>query len=219
MDEEKVKEFLDFYSREKLFAIDQFAFFQGICHIQLGNFIEAKKQFNRTVQSFFIPPFYWKVMGHPFWLIDFSIYAGRKDMFPVIFEELERYKTYPYVHDSLYAYYTYGLFEFLYPTGWDIKKSIQVLKKRPKVKETYAQGIALEALLNKDELGFQIAIKGLLKVHEGMAKRGNLRNSAEGLLCTSAMTMVYTAFQHQMPIEIENEYFSMDFLKFIMQES
>ncbi len=219
MDQEKVKKLLKFYTHEEYFADDQHAFYQGICHIQLGNFIEAKKQFNRTVQSIFIPPLVWKIFGQPFWLIDFSILSDRKDIFPIIYEELEKYKNYQYIGDSLYAFFTYGLFEFLYPTGWEIIKSIQVLKKKPKIKETYAYGNALEALLKNNSSDFNTGIQGLLKAHEGRAKHGNLRYSAEGLLCTSAMSLVYTAIQHGIFIEIENDYFSMDYLKFILKET
>jgi hypothetical protein len=219
MDQEKVKKLLYFYTHEKVMADDQHAFYQGICHIQLGNYIEGKKQFYRTAESMFSLPMIWKISGQPFWIIDFCVLSGRIDLFPFVHQELEDYKKHPYMGDSNGALFAYGILELLYPTGWEMTKSIQALKKRPKWKLIYAWGSALEAIFNKNSLELNIALQDLLKSHEGMAKHGSLRYSAEGLLCLSAMSLVYTAIQHQIPVEIENDYFSMDYLKFIMKET
>jgi hypothetical protein len=200
-----------------VWADDQFAFFQGICHIQLGDFIEAKNQFNRSAQALFTQPIFWKTAGETYWPIAVSIFSNRLDILPAISQELNLYRNNDYRGNSPVASFSYGLLEFLYPTGWEINKSIQILKKSQRFKIVPPWGKALEALLNKNSLNFETAIEDLLKVHEGMAKHGSLRYSAEGLLCLSAMSLVYIAIQREMSIEIENDYFSMEYLKFIME--
>ncbi len=217
MNQEKVKEFLYFLTHNEAWANDQFAFFQGICNIQLGEFSEAKKQFNKTAQVLFTQPMMWKMMGETGWPIAISILSNRLDLLSDIYKELDQYKKDDYRGNSPVALFSYGLLEFLYPTSWDIKKSIQILKKSQKFKIVPPWGKALEAILNENSLDFKTAIEDLLKVHEGMAKHGSLRYSSEGLLCLSAMTLVYISIQRQITIEIENDYLSMDYLKFIME--
>jgi hypothetical protein len=165
----------------------------------------------------FVPPKIWKDTAQPNWLTDICILSGRTDLFPQVLKELELYKQIPSKGDSPGAMYPYGLMELLMPSGWDIYKSIQVLLKRPKYKDLYAIGETLKAIINNDQLSFIEGLQHLLKSHEGIAKYGGLRESAEGFLCMPAMSLAYVAVKRDMKIEIDSNYFSLGYLKFLLE--
>jgi hypothetical protein len=107
--------------------------------------------------------------------------------------------------------------ELLSPSGWDIQKSIKVLVRKPKWKFPYAIGQVLQSIIDYDSPGLEIAMMSLLKVHEGMAKHGGLRETAEGLICLPAMSLTYVARKRDMKIEIENEYLPLSYLDYVSE--
>jgi hypothetical protein len=102
------------------------------------------------------------------------------------------------------------------PTGWDISVSIKALLKKPKWKLTYAAGQVLQSIVDENSLALNTTLLSLLKAHEGSAKHGELRETAEGLICMQAMALAYAALKRNLKIEIENEYFSKSYLDFLL---
>ncbi len=149
-------------------------------------------------------------------LVDICVLAGRADLYPAVLKELNLYHL-DYRGNSLVALYSYALMELLLASGNDITECIQVLLKRPKVKDTFAIGRVLQAIVKEDQALFHEASVNLLKAHEGMAKHGALRETAEGLLCMPAMSLAYIARKHGLKVDIENDYLSIGYLEYLLQ--
>ena len=90
------------------------------------------------------------------------------------------------------------------------------LERRPKLKEWYAKGQALQALTHRDETALHTALLALLKAHEGIAKHGSLRWTAVGFLSMAAMALAYGARKQGLRVVIVNDYFSQGYLDYLL---
>jgi hypothetical protein len=193
------------------------AFLMGICHIQLGEYRKGRRLFDKSCRAMFKPPFYWKGTAQPNWLVDICVLSGKTNRYPDVLRELELFKKTDLGMRSLLALYAYGVMEFLLPTGWSISTSIQELLNVPKAKESYAKGEALLAINEKDRAGLERALISLLKAHEGKAKYGALRETSEGLLCMSAMSLAIAGLKHGLSVDMDSNYFSNGYIKFLLK--
>ena len=100
----------------------------------------------------------------------------------------------------------------------DLSSYVGRLKSLPKYRDIFAIGAAIEAISRADNEAFHQSINRLLEAHKGMAARGSLRGTAEGLICLPAMSLGLLAIKRKMPINIESEYFSMGYLQFLMPQ-
>lgn len=218
MDLKKVNDYLEKYQdATKLFENDYFEL--AICEIVLGNYSKAQTLFVKSVTAMFGTNPLWLASSQPNWLVDIFILSGRFDLYPSVLEGFNRLrlkstKIQP-VASSPMAHYCYSVMEILFPSGGNITAWIKDLLKRPKYKDLYAAGLALQAILDKDQDAFTNSIMLLLKAHEGMAKHGDLRWTPEGWLCLPAMTLSYLAIKNALKVEIENEYLPLGYLEFL----
>jgi hypothetical protein len=215
MNRMKVQKKLEDY--QKLIKPDdnERAFHLAICYIHLENYPEAQFQFERSTLAMFKSPKLWKITSQPNWLTDICMLSGRIDLFHEVLRELELYKQLD-KGDSPVALYAYGLMELLVSSGWDMYLSIKGLMERPKYKYPFSLGQILKAIVEKNQNNLDEGMKNLLAAHERMAKYGGLRESAEGFLCLPAMSLSYAAMKHNFKIEIENDYLSLGYLKFLL---
>lgn len=192
---------------------DELSFLLAICYMRKGNFYEALRLFGVSVERMFSPPFlWWKGTGQVNWLVDVWILSGKEDLYPQVTFELEQYKKTPYGGDSAVACYAYSLMELLSPSDRDISKLIEGVLRRQTWKLTYAIGHVLQAIVKGDANELNSNLVNLLRVHDGMAKRGNLRATAEGLICMQAMSLAYVARKYDLPVRVENEYMPLNYL-------
>jgi hypothetical protein len=213
MDHAKILRFLNNYQQFLKPEDDQRKFYLAICQVQLGNYDEAQRLFEKSCSGMFKNQL-WKRTSQPNWLVEICVLAGRADLYPKVLKELNLYRM-DYRGDSLVALYAYALMELLLPSGRDVTEWIQILLKRPKVKNTFAIGQIIRALVNEDLSALSDAVTDLLKAHEGMAKHGALRETAEGLLCMPAMSLAYVALKHNLKVEIDNDYLSIGYLEYL----
>ena len=215
MDRAKVLKFMDSYQQKFKYQHNVEDFKLAICQVQLGNYADARQSFERSGEGMFKFPL-WEHTGQPHWLVDICVLAGRADLYPSVMQELEAYKVNP-LGKSLIALYAYALMEMLLPSGNDIAIWIQSLLKKPKVKRTFAMGHVLQAILEGDQSLFHESLANLLKAHEGKAKHGELRWTAEGLLCMPAMSLAYVALKRNLRVDIENDYLPIGYLEYLLQ--
>lgn len=216
MDISKVTYFLNNYPS---ILGDEGAFRLGNCYVQLGDFLEAQRQYERSIVNMFGTRPFWKIAGQVDLLVDTCVLSGREDLLGDVLKELELYKKIPNKGNSALAMFAYGLTELLVPSGWDLSNSIKGLLKKPKWKITYAAGQVLQSITDGNSLGLNSTLPELLKAHEGSAKHGELRETAEGLICMQAMALAYAALKRKLKIEIENEYFSKGYLEFLLSRT
>jgi hypothetical protein len=214
LDRAKILKWLDDYQKIVRRYDDNWKFFLANCHVQLGNFTEARELYEKSCLAAFDPRSLWKSTAQPHWLVDICILAARSDLYPDVIRELNLYKE-DYHGNSIVALYSYCVMELLVPSGYDINEYIRGLLRREKVKYGVTLGQALQAIVDRDQNGFKEGLTAVLNVHEGMAKRGGLRATAEGLLCMPAMSLAFTAQRYRIKVEIENDYFSQGYLDFI----
>jgi tetratricopeptide (TPR) repeat protein len=215
MDHSKIVKFLNDYRKILKPADDQDKFYLAICQVQLGNYAEAQQLFEKSCEGM-LKTRLWQKTSQPNWLVDICVLSGREDLYPKVLRELETYKT-DSRGDSLVALYAYALIEVLMHIENDITNWIQGLLKKPKVKDTFAIGQTLQAILDEDQIALDSALANLLKAHEGMARYGNLRETAEGLLCMPAMSLTYVALKRKLKVRVENEYLSIGYLQHLLK--
>jgi hypothetical protein len=221
LDRKKIIHYLDIYSNEPpLAGIEDGVFLPAICHLQLGNYSEAKGLFEKSISAMFKPVTIWKGSGHCDFLVDICLLSGRNDLYSDVQRELDIFR---HEHiminqkwESLYFVYADSVMELLLFSNMNILQRIQVLLKKPKFKNMYTIGLTLQAIIDKNQIDFNRALENMLQVHEGQAKHGDLRWTAEGLVCLSAMTLSYIAIKHGLKIEVKNDYLSTDYLQFLM---
>ncbi len=190
-------------------------FLIAICYVQLDDYPKAQELFEQSCKAMFTTQL-WRSTSQPNWLVDICVLSGRKDLYPKVQQALESYKS-DYRGGSLVALYSYALMELLLPAGNEIDPWIQGLLKKPKVKDTFAIGQVLQAIVEENQIGLDSALESLLKAHAGMAKYGGLRETAEGLLCMPAMSLAYVALQRGLTVNIENDYFSRGYVDYLIE--
>ena len=181
----------------------------------MGDYDEAQRLFEKSYFGMLKTQF-WKATGEPNHLVDICILSGKPHHYPEVVQELNLYRM-SRRRNSLVALYAYALMELFIPSGQNITTWIEGLLKEPKVKDTFAMGQALQAIVKEDQALFHEASANLLKAHEGMAKHGALRETAEGLLCMPAMSLAYMARKRGLKVEIENDYLSIGYLEYLLQ--
>lgn len=219
MDKKKIADYLT-ANKDKPKRFEQDYFDLGICEVVLENFPKAMEFFDLAVSRMFEDRPYWRASSSVDWLVEISILSGRTEIFPSVLEELTIYKlsstkSSP-VGNSPLAHYCYSVMELLFPSSGHLDEWIGDLLKRPKYKDLYAAGLTIQSIRNNDQSAFDQSFQMLLKVHEGQAKLGGLRWSPQGWLCLHAMTLAYLALQKNLEVTCTNDYFSLEYIQFIM---
>src|SRR5258708_18977328 len=144
MDREKITKYLIVppYLSTKT---DEGAFLLAICHVQLGNYMEAKRLFEKAITAMLEEPRpHWKA-ARPHWLVDVCILSGRDDLYADVRRELDLFRQ-GGKGNSLLFLYSNTVMEMLLPSGEDETGQIKVLLKYPKIKVWYEVGLAMQSL-------------------------------------------------------------------------
>jgi hypothetical protein len=188
----------------------ELAFFLGNCYIRRIDYSNALKYYRMSINSCFINHSIWRASAEPNWLVDILILSKQLDLLDKVVMELETFKSVPLAGESTIAYYAYCITDFLKENN-HAEIWIQKIITKPSVKYTYLLGQSLQAITTKCEIEFNQALDGLLKIHDGQAKHGALRETAEGLICMPAMSLIYLAMKNGISITVESEYIAPDY--------
>jgi hypothetical protein len=220
LDRKKILSYLEIYSNNPpLAGSDEGAFLEAICQAQLGNYKDAKALFEKSANAMFQAPMFWKGSGQPHWFATVCILAGRFDLYANLRQELDIFSRdfkLKNKRESLFAVFADAIIELLLPTDKGISSQVQELLRRPKAKDMYATGLALQAILIDNQTGLENALEKLLHVHEGQAKHGDLRWTAEGLLCLPAMALAFVARKRGLRVNLTNDYLNLGYLEYLL---
>jgi tetratricopeptide (TPR) repeat protein len=192
------------------------AYFQlmvAICLTQLGDHVTAQNFYRLSLAAAFRDR-QWQFTGIMHGLVDTYLLANQPDSLPRLLAEIEAYKQ-DRKGTSLEALYAYSIASLLSSRDEEALGHVLNMLKKPKVKWTYAAGKAIQALIERDEPGFDQALEELLKAHRGMATVGGIRESPESFLCLQAMSLAWLASERGMAANAESEYLNKGYLQFL----
>lgn len=189
----------------------------AICLTQLGKYADAKRCYDRTIQGFLNNRRAWYELGQSDRLVNTLVLANRPDLHFQVLEEVEAYKLGPR-GQALVALYAYALMRLLLGRDDEVKEYVAGLLQKPKYKDIFAMGKTIQAIVERDQSAFDMALNDLLTAHRGKAKFGELRESPEGFLCLPAMSLSKIALDRGLVVTAESEYLSMGYLAYLAQE-
>lgn len=188
----------------------------AICMTQLRRYPDAMHGYSLALQHSLADRF-WHRTSRPNWLVDVYSLANQPDLYPKVLKEVEDYKL-DYRGESLVAIYAYAIVCLLSSADQEAQSYVPELLKKHKVKWTFAIGKTIEAIVECNQLNFDVALGDLLKAHRGMAKFGRLRETPEGFLCLPAMSLSKLALGRGMEVRAESEYLSMGYLDYLLEQ-
>lgn len=189
----------------------------AICLTQLGDYPSARSFYRLSLTAAFTQR-QWSRMGVMHCLVDTYVLANQPDALPRLSAELEAYKR-DRRGGSLEALYAYSVVNLLSARDGEAAGYVLGLLKKPKVKWTYAAGKTIQAIIDRDQPGFDQALEELLRAHRGMATVGGIRESPEGFLCLQAMSLARLAGERGMAANAESEYLNKDYLQFLLERT
>lgn len=186
----------------------------AICLTQLGKYSNALHFYDLALQGFLKDRRAWYGTGQPNWLVDTFSLAKQPEFYHQVQEEIEAYKL-DRRGGSLVALYSYALLRLIAGRDAEADDYVPGLLKKHKVKDTFAMGKTIQAIIARDQPAFDSALDDLLKAHRGMAKFGGLRETPEGFLCLPAMSLSKMALERDLEVNAESEYLSKGYLEYI----
>ena len=186
----------------------------AICLTKLGDYPEAQKAYSTSLRSALVDRL-WHLSGEINELVDTLVLSNDSSLLPRVLDEVEAYKL-DRRGDALYPLYAYAITCLL--VGEDDRANDHVvgLLNKPKIKDTFATGLTIRAIVERDQSAFEAALDGLLRAHRGRAKFGGLRETPEGYLCLPAMALSKLALDRGMQVELDNEYLSRGYLDHLL---
>lgn len=222
MNQEKFKQDLDYFNKlikEEAPISDYISFIPGICHVKLGNYLEAQRMFSNTISNSFNELALRIWASEPHQLINIFIISGEYHYYYKVMEWLEFIKTIKPAGSSPVAYYAYTIMELWQPQGKNLSEWINNIRSRAQFKMGKFMGDAIQSMVESNEDQFNSSMEDILKIHNGMAKHGIIRESPERYLCLTAMSLGLLAIRKNISLNIENEYFSPGYLMYLLSNS
>jgi len=218
MKRDKVIKYLDDYQKLLRPEDDQSAFLLGICQMQLGDYEEAHRLFQKSCVAMFVPPMFWKRSNQPHRLVDVCVLSGREYLYEDVKKELNLFGAGD-KKEGLYLIYSFGLMELLSPSNNDImNKWIERWINKPKIKDMHAIGLIFHAIVDGNQADLNNSLEKLLRAHEGQVKHGDLKWTPEGLVCMPAMSLTYAALIHGLNVKVEDDYLPIEYLRFLINK-
>jgi hypothetical protein len=205
---DKIVKWIEAYKKDfDRFNDDYSALCLGNCYLFQGEYLNGNKWFLKSFGRMFRERPFWKT-GNPDQFVDIWLLSNKKGHANQVHTELVEFRKIRYVGDSPLADYAFSLWKLCTTNDQlDIQDYNSLLKLENRHKYGYYLGRTLQSISNIDNKQFPESIKGLLKAHEGSAKHGSLRETAEGLICLSAMALALLAIKRGLEVNIINDYY------------
>jgi len=196
----------------------QFLLMIAMCRTKLGKYDLAQLSFRRALEGFLGKGrIWWFGTSQPNWLADAYVLAWLPQRYVDTFTAIESYKEDPRLPAPV-AMYAYSLMRLIAEEAAAAAKYADSLLKQPKLKDLFAAGQAIQAIIALDQPAFDDALGALLQAHRGMAKFGALRETPEGYLCLPAMAPAKVALDRGMAVKSESEYLSQGYLDYLRHQ-
>jgi tetratricopeptide (TPR) repeat protein len=212
---QRYEQALDVFGQPPVYAWKQLMV--AICLTQLDKYPNAQHYYDLALQGFLKDRRGWHGTSQPNRLVDTYVLASQSSLSSEVWQEVEAYKLDPR-GNSLWALYAYAMVRLMLRRDEEAVEYVPGLLKRPKIKDTFAMGRVVKAIIEHDQSAFDAALDGLLKAHRGMAKFGGLRETPEGFLCLPAMSLSKMALERSMKVNAKSEYLSKGYLDYLSRQ-
>jgi hypothetical protein len=189
----------------------------AICLTQLGEYPDALRFYGQAIHNFLENRQSWHGSSQPNWLVDTLNLANQPNLHLKVLEEVEGYKLDPR-GQSLVALYAYALMCLILGKDEETSKYVVGLGKKPKIRDTFAMGETIKAIIERNQAAFDVALNDLVEAHRRLVKFGGLRETPEGFLCLPAMSLSKIALERGLEINVESEYLSRGYLDYLFQK-
>jgi hypothetical protein len=189
----------------------------AICLTQVGDYPNARYHYGLALRRFVRDRRTWHGSSQPHRLVDTYVLASWPGFYSRVAEEIEAYRVDPR-GNSLVARYSYALVRLIACKDEEAYEYVPGLLDKPKVKDCFAMGQTIKAVVERDQPMFDVSLNVLLKAHRGMAKFGGLRETPEGFLCLPAMSLSKMALERGMAVNAQSEYLSMGYLGYLQDQ-
>jgi len=189
---------------------------KAICFICLENYTEAQKQFAMAFHELQYGFRLWALSNQPDLLIDTSVLAGKADHAGQIRADLYNYAE-ARKKKSYLDYYSLILLNLL--AGHEdmaINTWIKELLAKPAIKEGYEMGNIFQAIVDSNQNRFDVSLRNLLNLHKKAARYGSLRDTPEGLISLSALSLAYCAVKKNLYIDYTDSNFPIQYINFLL---
>jgi hypothetical protein len=187
----------------------------AICLTKLGDYPNALHHYALSLRSS-LEDRLWHLSGEVNELVDTLVLSNESSLVSRVLDEVEEYKLDPR-GDSLLPLYAYALACLITSRDEMAGDYVPGLLKKPKIKDTFAMGKTIKAIIGRNQAEFDAAFDDLLRAHRGRAKFGALRETPEGFLCLPAMSLAKMALRRSMKVNSESEYISKGYLDYLLQ--
>ena len=191
----------------------------AICYLKIDEYSKARRLFIEACQAMLQPAQRRQDITYSVRLVEACILSGELGLYRDVEDWLTTNRlTRPKIEAySPVACYSYAVMDLLNKPGKDITGYIQTLLKDQKLKGMYAIGLAVQAVVSKDQTALTASLSELCKVHERQVKQGGLRLAGLDyqILCTYAMSIAYVAIKYGLQVEVKSDYFSIGYLDYI----
>lgn len=182
---------------------------------KLGNYPKARESFRLALKGY-LEDRTWRGSSEPNQLVDTYVLAGESASLSQLSKEIVDYRSDPR-GQSLVAIYASAVICLLYHQDEQVDVFVSGLLKKPRIKDTFAMGQVIRAIVDGDQSAFHDALDNLLKAHRGMAKFGGLRETPEGFLCLPAMSLSRIALERGIEVRAQSEYLSKGYLDYLVR--
>jgi hypothetical protein len=213
--QKKVLDALRFYENYGL-GKDFNCLMRAICHTCLGDYGQAQYHYGAALQKAFGHQPLWLGTSQPDWLVHMYVMANTPSSYAETRAVFERNKPTSPWKDALHGIYSDAMFRLIEGRDGEAMQLTPRLLARPKYKDSFAMGKTIAAIVERDQGALDDALSLLLTAHRGMAKFGALRETAEGFLCLSAMSLAKMALDRGMVVNTDSEYVSMGYLEYLL---
>lgn len=188
----------------------------AICLMKLEDYQGAQHFYRLSLYSAFSDRM-WQLSGYVSRFADALILANQPSLSNRVIEEIEAYKL-DRKSGSLLALYAFAISNLITDQDEDARDYVRGILNKPKIKWTFAMGMTIEAIINRNQRNLDLAIGELLLAHQRKAKFGDLRETPEGFACLPAMALARLASARGMVVSVESEYFCQDYLDYLGQQ-
>jgi hypothetical protein len=188
----------------------------AICLAMLQDYATARETFRNTLDDFLNSVRKaWLITNQPNWLADTCVLADQPEFYEQAYRDIvEAYKARA-TRAAPVNVYARALLRLAIGEDAEALSYARGLFATPKLKDLYAAGQAVQAIMERDQTALDGALVVVLQAHRGMAKFGGLRETPEGYLCLPAMALAKVALDRGMAVNVESEYLSKGYLEYL----